>query len=204
MSTFLKETDLAGLKVCSVNSSPSIVSVQSERGASCNSKLSHQSTPGPALKISTKTTGGSQLRACSRGSYQQYGLVMTVVRADIGHETRTTVGQIFKMQQQLTTPTVRMEASDGILIPEITTYTMSINVPLYVSHLAEMHGNVDRPHLQAPNHSASQAALCCRHEYIPKQKSIAHPFPSIYTAPRSPENPVSKQWHINPLRMHAL
>lgn len=57
VSTFLKETDLAGLKVCSVNSSPSIVSVQSERGASCNSKLSHQSTPGPALKISTKTTG---------------------------------------------------------------------------------------------------------------------------------------------------
>lgn len=41
---------------------------------------------------------------------------MTVVRADIGHETRTTVGQILKMQQQLTTPTVRMEAPDGILI----------------------------------------------------------------------------------------
>ena len=53
VSTFLKETDLAGLKVCS---SPSIVSVQSERGASCNSKLSHQSTPGPTLKISTKKT----------------------------------------------------------------------------------------------------------------------------------------------------
>lgn len=92
----------------------------------------------------------------------------------------------------------------SIRFPEITTYTMSINVPLYVSHLAEMHGNVDRPHLQAPNHSASQAALCCRHEYIPKQRSIALPFPSIYTAPRLPGNPVSKQWHINPLGMHAL
>lgn len=88
--------------------------------------------------------------------------------------------------------------------PEITTYTISINVPLYVSYFAEMHVNVDRAHLQAPNHSASQAALCCRHEYIPKQRSIAHPFPSIYTAPRLPGNPVSKQWHINPLRMHAL
>lgn len=34
--------------------------------------------------------------------------------------------------------------------PEITTYTISINVPLYVSHFAEMHVNVDRAHLQAP------------------------------------------------------
>lgn len=50
VSTFLKETDLAGLKVCSVRSSPSIVSVQSERGASCNSKLSRQSPPGPAVE----------------------------------------------------------------------------------------------------------------------------------------------------------
>lgn len=41
---------------------------------------------------------------------------MTVVRADIGHETRTTVGHILKMQQQLSTPAVRLEASDGILI----------------------------------------------------------------------------------------
>lgn len=47
MSTFLKERDLAGLKVCSVRSSPSILSVQSERGASCNSKLRGQSPPGP-------------------------------------------------------------------------------------------------------------------------------------------------------------
>lgn len=46
-STFLKGRHLAGLKVCSVSSSPSIVSVQSDRGASCNSKPSQQS-PGPA------------------------------------------------------------------------------------------------------------------------------------------------------------
>lgn len=45
-STFLKGRHLAGLKVCSVSSSPSIVSVQSDRGASCNSKLSQRSRPG--------------------------------------------------------------------------------------------------------------------------------------------------------------
>lgn len=50
VSTFLTERDLAGLKVCSVSSSPSIVSVQSDRGASCNSKPSQQSPPGPAWK----------------------------------------------------------------------------------------------------------------------------------------------------------
>lgn len=50
VSTFLTETDLAGLKVCSGSSSPSIVSVQSDSGASCNSKLNQQSPPGPALK----------------------------------------------------------------------------------------------------------------------------------------------------------
>lgn len=59
VSTFLKERDLAGLKVCSVSSSPSIVSVQSERGASCNSKLSHESPPGPALKHQRRAQDGA-------------------------------------------------------------------------------------------------------------------------------------------------
>lgn len=54
VSTFLTERDLAGLKACSVRSSPSIVSVQSERGASCNSKLSKKSKPSPGFNTSTK------------------------------------------------------------------------------------------------------------------------------------------------------
>lgn len=41
--------------------------------------------------------------------------VMTVVRADTGHETRTTAGQTKKMQQQSSIPAVRLKASDGIL-----------------------------------------------------------------------------------------
>lgn len=55
VSTFLTETDLAGLKACSVGSSPSIVSVQSERGASCNSKSNEQSKPSSGCRLSAKS-----------------------------------------------------------------------------------------------------------------------------------------------------
>lgn len=68
MSTFLKERDLAGLKVCSVRSSPSILSVQSERGASCNSKLSGQSPPGPAEHITQSAAWSSRAHAARRPS----------------------------------------------------------------------------------------------------------------------------------------
>lgn len=71
MSTFLKERDLAGLKVCSVRSSPSILSVQSERGASCNSKLRGQSPPGPAEHIAQSAAPGSRAHAARR--HQQPG-----------------------------------------------------------------------------------------------------------------------------------
>lgn len=68
MSTFLKERDLAGLKVCSVRSSPSILSVQSERGASCNSKLSGQSPPGPAEHVTQSAARSSREHAARRSS----------------------------------------------------------------------------------------------------------------------------------------
>lgn len=66
-STFLTGRDLAGLKVCSVSSSPSIVSVQSDRGASCNSKLSQQSPARPD-RPTERTHRMARLRACSRDS----------------------------------------------------------------------------------------------------------------------------------------
>lgn len=72
VSTFLRERDLAGLKVCSVSSSPSIVSVQSDRGASCNSKLSEQS-PRPSLKYQPGPQDGAaksmQQRQPSQGRH---------------------------------------------------------------------------------------------------------------------------------------
>lgn len=183
MSTFLKETDLAGLKVCSVSSSPSIVSVQSERGASCNSKLSHQSTPGPTLKISTKTTGWSQLRACSRGFINGMGWWWQWYVQTLDMKPGPQLARFKKCNNNH-----RLLQSDwkhhmASWFSKITTYTISVNGPLHVSHFTEMHVNVVGAHLQAPTHSASQAALCRRHEYIPKQRSIAHPSPSIYTAP---------------------
>lgn len=83
MSTFLKERDLAGLKVCSVCSSPSILSVQSERGASCNGKLRGQSPPGPAEHIAQSAAQGSRAHAARR--HQQPGQGAALRRASPGH-----------------------------------------------------------------------------------------------------------------------
>ena len=83
MSTFLKERDLAGLKVCSVRSSPSILSVQSERGASCNSKLSGQSPPGPAEHITQSAAQSSREHAARQPSAAWAGGGLR--RANTGH-----------------------------------------------------------------------------------------------------------------------
>lgn len=90
-STFLTGRDLAGLKVCSVSSSPSIVSVQSDRGASCNSKLSQQS-PRPSLKYRAHRM--APLRACSRdggGARKVVGVALP--RASPVPRTRATPDQ---------------------------------------------------------------------------------------------------------------
>lgn len=71
-STFLKGRGLAGLKVCSVSSSPSIVSVQSDRGASCNSKLSQQS-PWPGLTDQPSAQDGAAASMQQRQRRRQEG-----------------------------------------------------------------------------------------------------------------------------------
>lgn len=57
--------------------------------------------------------------------------LMTVGRADIGHETRTIAGQ-FKKKKAATViySCSETQSIDGILISEITTYTTSVSVPL--------------------------------------------------------------------------
>lgn len=96
MSTFLKDRDLAGLKVCSVSSSPSIVSVQSERGASCNSKLSHQSPPGPALKHQQRAQDGASPGHAAETAGHVTAAVMVGPRASTDHASGATAGPIRK------------------------------------------------------------------------------------------------------------
>lgn len=56
--------------------------------------------------------------------------LMTVGRADIGHETRTIAGQLKKKSSTVTYSCRETQSIDGILISEITTYTISVIVPL--------------------------------------------------------------------------
>lgn len=57
--------------------------------------------------------------------------LMTMGRADIGHETRTIAGQLKKKKSSIVTYSCRETQSiNGILISETTTYTISVSVPL--------------------------------------------------------------------------
>lgn len=128
MSTFLTETDLAGLKVCSGSSSPSIVSVQSDRGASCNSKLSQQSPPGPALK----SQRAHRLVPAEHAAETAGAVGTAVPSATCKHEHRTGPRLAdFRKAVTITCPAVVGEVS------EVTTYTITFHVPRGTSLLSK-------------------------------------------------------------------
>lgn len=145
-STFLTGRDLAGLKVCSVSSSPSIVSVQSDRGASCNSKLSQQS-PRPSLKYRAHRM--ALLRACSRdggGAKEAAGVALP--RASPVPRTRTTPDQS-EEAVTVTYPAVTCKVS------EATKDTITFKGP---RHCPFIETRVTVGHRQAPSSALPQAA----------------------------------------------